>query len=82
MYTDPTVSMMVAWMAGWLASSASMRDAPLSSTSRAVTVLPRASLGSMTRNKPMRKLVVRMAASASLSARAVCRWAALRWNSA
>ena len=69
-------------MAGSFASSRSTLEAPLSSISRAVTVLPRASLGSEILNRSTRKRVVSWAVRASASARTVWRCAAPRWMSA
>ena len=71
--------MSVAWIAGCAVSSLSMRAAPLSMISRAVIVLPRASLGSATLNRPTMKFVVCFAVSASVSALRRAWFASLRW---
>ena len=69
------------WRAG-SSSSVSMRAAPLSRISRAVIVLPSASLGSDTLNRSTMNRVVCRAVSASDSARARSRSASLRASQA
>ena len=80
MYTFPIVSISRAWTRGCPARSASMRRAPSSRISPAVTARPRPSLGSGTWNSSTRNPEICFAAAASASAvlsartaRRVCR---------
>ena len=63
------VSISVARTSGWSLSSLAILDTPLSSTSRAVTELPRASPGSETLNSSTRKAETRWAVARSFRAR-------------
>ena len=61
------VSMSRAWTTGWSARFSAISSAPRSRISRAVIVLPSASLGSETLNNPTRKSEICRAVAASLA---------------